>query len=72
LSKCKCRCSHTTGRTRQVVPLLEAAIAEPSTHIDLVMSGQGKYYEESNHRYENNRRENPLAGGCPVEKFRLF
>ena len=48
-SEGKCRRSHSTAQTRQAGPLLEAAVAEPSAHIDLVMSRECKYAEEKNY-----------------------
>ena len=49
LSEGKCRRSHSAGRTRQAGPLFEAAVAEPSAHIDFVMSHKCKYAEEKNY-----------------------
>jgi len=61
LSEGKCRRSHSACRARQAGPLLEAAITEPSAHIDLVMSYQCKYGEEKNYPQANNRRDHPPA-----------
>ena len=64
--------SHSAGRTRQTGPLLEAAVTEPSTHINFIMSHQCKYGEENNYPQANSCRNFPLAGRCPVEKSRLI
>lgn len=62
LSEGKCRRSHSAGQARQAGSLLESAVAEPSAHINLIMSRQCKYAEENNYPQANNRRDNPLAG----------
>lgn len=72
LSEGKCRRSHSAAQTRQAGPLLEAAVAEPSAHIDLVMSRDCKCGEENDYPQANNRRDQTLAGRGPVEKFRLI
>jgi hypothetical protein len=59
------RCSsHSAGRARQAGLLFEAAITEPSTHIDLIMSRYCKYTEEKNYPHADNRRRHPPAGRC--------
>ena len=72
LSEGKRSGSHSAGRTRQTGPLLEAAVTEPSTHIDFIMSRQCKYSEENNYPQAHNRRDFPLAGRGTVEKSRLM
>ena len=72
LGESKCSRSHSAGRAWQASPLFEAAIAEPSAHIDPVMSRYCKPGEESNYPEANNRRDHPLAGRGPVEIFRLI
>ncbi len=72
LGERKYRCGHSAGWTRQVVFLLEAAVAEPPAHIGLIMPRPGKEAEESNHRYANNRRYKSLARRCTAKNFQLI
>jgi len=72
LGERKYRGGHSAGWARQVVCLLETAVAEESAHIGFIVPRPGKQAEESNHRYANNRRYKPLAKRCPAENFQLI
>ncbi len=72
LSESKYRCGHSAGWARQVVFLLEAAVAEPPAHIGFIVSRPRKQAEESNNRYANNRRYKSLARRCTAKNFQLI
>ncbi len=69
LSESENRGGHSAGWTRQVVFLLETAVAEPPAHIGFIMSYRPEQPEESNHHQANNRRYKSLARRCTAENF---
>lgn len=64
------RSGHSTSRTRQAVFFLKATAVRRQA--DSIMCSQAEQSEESNHRYKNNGRSNPLATRCPAENFRFI
>ncbi len=72
LGERKYRGGHSAGWARQVVFLLEAAVAEPPAHIGFIVPGPRKQAKESNNRYANNCRYKSLARSCSAENFQLI
>ena len=68
----KYRSSHSTGRARQVIFLLETAGLKPPADIDFAYCRQPEKSKESSCRQENKTGSEPLTERCPADIFKTI